>query len=192
MDNVEAELSESSVERSDEVNTLFTVAGEQPITRAIWRKPAPSPAIRWAPNTRKAYVPGWNGFTIWCIENRCPGLPSSPADVGRYLEHLVETEGQSLPTARTRLAAIAAAHRLGRHPDPGADPLVEATLKRLAREYVRLRRHAKGLTAVALAAIRATARIQRVHLDKRRPRETEAQAAGRGAVARYYRGDLQR
>ena len=123
LDNVEAELSESPVERSDEVNTRFTVAGEQPITRAIWRKPAPSPAIRWAPNTRKAYVPGWNGFTIWCVENRCPGLPSSPADVGSYLEHLVETEGQSLATARTRLAAIAAAHRLGRHPDPGADPL---------------------------------------------------------------------
>ena len=61
-------------------------------------------ALSWAPNTRKAYVAGWNDFTSWCIENRCPGLPSDPADVGRYLEHLMETEGKSLATARLRLA----------------------------------------------------------------------------------------
>ena len=46
MDRVEAELSESPADRSDCAYTFFTVAGEQPITRAMWRKPAPSPAIR--------------------------------------------------------------------------------------------------------------------------------------------------
>ena len=49
--------------------------------------------------------------------------------MGRYLEHLVETEGKTLATARTRLAAIAAAHRLGGHPDPTTRPLVKATMK---------------------------------------------------------------
>ena len=75
-------------------------------------------ARSWATNTRRAYIAGWNHFTSWCIEHRFAGLPSAAADVGRYIEHLVETEGKTLATARLRLAAIAAAHRLGGHEDP--------------------------------------------------------------------------
>ena len=133
----------------------------------------------WSPNTRRAYVTGWRDFTRWCLENRCAGLPSALADVGRYLEHLVETEGKALATAPTRLAAITAAHRLGGHPDPVSRPLVKATLKRLAREYGKPRKQAKGLTSEALAAVKATARIQRVDQGKRRRRETKAGAARR-------------
>ena len=139
-------------------------------------------ALSWAPNTRKAFVAGWNDFTSWCIENRCPGLPSEPADIGRYLEYLMETEGKSLATARLRLAAIAAAHRLLGHTDPASLPLVKATLKRLARDHSIARRQAKGLTAEALAAIRATARIQRLDQGKRRDKETKAEAARRALV----------
>ena len=54
-------------------------------------------ALSWSPNTRRAYVAGWNHFTSWCIEHRCAGLPSAAADVGRYIEHLVETEGRRWP-----------------------------------------------------------------------------------------------
>ena len=36
----------------------------------------------------------------------------------------METEGKTLATVRLRLAAIAAAHRLGGHPDPTSRPLV--------------------------------------------------------------------
>ena len=107
-------------------------------------------ALSWAPNTRKAYIAGWNDFTRWCIENRCPGLPSEPADVGRYLEHLMEMEGKSLATARLRLAAIAGAHRLRGHTDPTSLPLVKATLKRLARDHSKARRQARGLNEEAL------------------------------------------
>ena len=106
-------------------------------------------ALSWAPNTRKSYLTGWQDFTKWCIENRCPGLPANPADVGHYIEHLVELQGKSLATARSRLSAIAAAHRLGRHPNPASDPLVQATLKRMAREYGKARKQARGLTAEA-------------------------------------------
>ena len=53
----------------------------------------------WSPSTRRAYVTGWKDFTGWCLEHRCSGLPSLPADVGRYLGHLVETEGKTLATA---------------------------------------------------------------------------------------------
>ena len=59
----------------------------------------------------------------------------------------METGGKALTTARNRLAAIAAAHRLGKHPDPVNDPLVKATLKRLAREYGKPRKQANGLTS---------------------------------------------
>ena len=105
----------------------------------------------WSPNNRRSYVAGWRNFTNWCLEQRCPGLPSTPADIGRYLEELVETQGKSLATARLRLAAIAAAHRLGGHPDPAGRPLIKATLKRLAREHGKPRKQAKGLTSESLA-----------------------------------------
>ena len=53
----------------------------------------------------------------------------------------METRGKALTTAHNRLAAIAAAHRLGKCPDPVKDTLVKATLKRLAREYGKPRKH---------------------------------------------------
>ena len=136
----------------------------------------------WAPTTRRVYTVGWKHFTSWCIENRCPGLPSAAADVGRYLENLVEAEGKTLATVRLYLAAIAAAHRLGGHEDPTTRPLVKATMKRLAREHGKPRKQARGLTKEALAAVKATARIQRVDQGKRRRKETEARAATRAAV----------
>ena len=65
-------------------------------------------------------------------------------------------------------------------------------MKRLAREHGKPRKQANGLTNERLAAVKAMARIQRVHQGKRRRKETESQAAGRGAVARYHRGDLRK
>ena len=91
----------------------------------------------------------------------------------RLLEHLVETQGKSL---------AAAAHRLGGYPDPTSLPLVKATLKRLAREHGKGRPKATGLAFEALAAIKAKARIQRIHQGNRRRKETEAKAAGRALV----------
>ena len=104
-----------------------------------------------SPNTRRAYVAGWNDFTSWCLEHRCAVLPTGPADIGRYLEHLVVTEGRTMANTRMRLAAIAAAHRLGGHEDPTTRPLVKAIMKRLAGEYGKPRKQAKGLTSEALA-----------------------------------------
>ena len=139
-------------------------------------------ALSWSPNTRRAYVAGWKDFTSWCFDNRRPGLAATPVDVGRYPEDMVEQQGRTLATARLRLAAIAAAHRLGKHPDPRSAPLVKATLKRLAREHGKPRRQSKGLTSYALAAVKATARIQWVHQGKRRRKETETEATKRTQV----------
>ena len=110
-------------------------------------------ALSWSPNIRRAYVMGWKQFTSWCIEMGCAGLPSDLATVGRYLEHLVETGGRTLATARLRLATIAAAYRLGKYDDPTSRPVVKATLQRLDREYGKPRKQAKGLTSEALAAL---------------------------------------
>ena len=56
----------------------------------------------------------------------------------------METEGRALASVRLRLAAIAAAHRLGGHEDPTTRPLVKATMKRLAREYGKLQEASQG------------------------------------------------
>ena len=125
---------------------------------------------------------GWRDFTQWCRDTGVRGLPAAPADVGRYLEHLMEARGRALATARSRLAAVSAAHRLAGHPDPASRPLVKAALKRLGREHGKPRKQARGLTAEALAAVRATARTQRVHQGRHRRKETGPQAARRGLM----------
>ena len=136
----------------------------------------------WAPSSRRSYVAGWRDFTQWCLDTGVRGLPAAPADVGRYLEYLVEARGRALATARRRLAAVSAAHRLASHPDPASRPLVKATLKRLGREHGKPRKQARGLTAEALAAVRTSARTQRVHQGRRRRKETGPQAARRALM----------
>ena len=94
----------------------------------------------------------------------------------------MEPQGLTLTTVRQRLAAIAAAHRLRGHEDPASLLLIKATMNRLAREYGKPCKQANGLTSEALAAVKATARIQRVHQGKHRRKETESQNAMRAAV----------
>ena len=55
--------------------------------------------LSWAPNTTKSYLAGWNDFTSWCFRNQWPGLQATPANVGRYLEDLVEARGKAMATA---------------------------------------------------------------------------------------------
>ena len=59
---------------------------------------------------------------------------------------------------------------------------MKATLKRLVREHGRRREQARDLTKDALAAVRATARIQRIHQGKHRRKETETRATRRVLV----------
>ena len=72
--------------------------------------------------------------------------------------------------------------RLSKHSDPVKDPLVEAMLKRLGREYGKPRMQVNSLINERLTVVKATARIQRVHQGKRRRKETVSQAAMRAAV----------
>ena len=165
-----------------ETSALLPTLPEESLADVDLLADARAEARSWSPNTRRTYVAGWKHFTSWCIEHRCAGLPAAAADVGRYIEFLMDTEGRMLATVRLRLAAIAAAHRLGGHEDPTSRPMVKATLKRLAREHGKPRKQARGLTKEVLAAVKATARIQRTDKGKRRRKETESQAAMRAAV----------
>ena len=90
-----------------------------PMPAALASDDARAEAGSWAPSTRRSYVAGWRDFTQWCLDTGVRGLPAAPADVGRYLEHLVEARGRALATARSRLAAVSAAHR---RPPPGRPP----------------------------------------------------------------------
>ena len=107
-------------------------------------------------------------------------LPASPADVSRYIEHLDKTQGRTLATVR--LPAVTASQRHGGHDDPTTRPQVKATLKRLAKEYGKLRKQARRLTFEELPTVKATARIQHVHQSRRRRKRTKAEAANRFAV----------
>ena len=94
-----------------------------------------------------------------------------------------------MATAKLRLAAVAAAHRLGKHPDPIISPLVKATFKRLDREHGKSRKQAQGLTAEALAAVKATARIQRAHQGKLLLKESETEAVAKiGGLGEGFSG----
>ena len=86
-----------------ETSALLQVPPEKvPTAQAAVEAGAKATVLSWAPNTTKSYLAGWNDFTSWCIDHRCPGLPAAPAVVGRYLENLVEIRGKALTTARNR------------------------------------------------------------------------------------------
>ena len=48
---------------------------------------------------KEGLVAGRKDFTVLFLENHCPGLPPSPADIGHCIELIVETEGRFLSTA---------------------------------------------------------------------------------------------
>ena len=84
--------------------------GTHPITLA---------RLRWlVANTQRAYVADWSDFTCGCLEHRCAGLPATPAGVGRYLYHLVETDGRMMATAPAHPVANAGCAPSGLTPGP--------------------------------------------------------------------------
>ena len=150
-------------------------AGEQALDLEL-RRDAQAQRDAWAPSTLRTYRAAWRTFTSWCEGEGLSAQPADPAHIAGFLEHLIEGESRSLATARTYLAAIAAAHRLGAYADPTAHTIVRATLKRLGREHGRPQRQAKPLTAEALAAVRATAG------QRRGIRRESQETAGRRAL----------
>ena len=71
-------------------------------------------------------------------------------------------DGRKPGTIRIGLAAISAAHRQANLPNPAEDEGVRATMRGITRVAGRAQKQAAGLTAVSLAAIRATACVPRI------------------------------
>ena len=99
-----------------------------------------------------------------------------------YLTGLADERRLSVATIRLHRFAIGAAHRSAGLDDPTAHEGVRRVLAGLARANARPQRQARGLTAGALAAIRATARIPRRSQGRAGRLETAGVADRRGLV----------
>ena len=176
---------------TEAAETAIIPPGERVTDLRLWQE-ARAQRDAWAPSTFRTYRAAWKTFTGWCEREGLSARPADPVHVAEFLEHLVEAKGRTLATARTYLAAIAASHRLGGHPDPTLQTIVRATLKRLGREHGRLQRQAKPLTAEALAAVRATAALRRGRKRRESQEAAERRALMDMAILQVMRDGLLR
>ena len=134
-----------------------------------WRIAAAVGASR-AENTVKSYTRAFRAFAAWCAQRGVPDLPANPEAVAAYL------------TERAARAAISDAHKRAGIEDSASHEGVKRVLAGLAREDTRPQRQAKPLTAEALAAIRATAKLPRKFSGRMEPEDT-AQRRGLADIA---------
>jgi site-specific recombinase XerD len=80
-----------------------------------------------APSTLRAYKADLASFKAWCIERNLEPMPSTPEIVGAYLADA--GRGYALSTLRRRVAAIARAHRMTKHPLDTRHPAIRETLR---------------------------------------------------------------
>ena len=127
-------------------------------------------------NTKRAYASAWATWAAWATEHRTAAMPAEPAMLAAYLAGRARG-GATMATVRMAQAAISAAHRLAGHDTPMTEAVRETVrgLSRQAADRGEAPRQAAALTDDVLGRIEATA-------CNRRPRESEAYAAWRGAV----------
>ena len=152
------------------------------LTEADLQRVQEALAAALSPNTRRAYLSHWEAFRSWATGRGLTAAPAAPDAVAAHLAELAETARPS--TLRVRSCAIKAAHKTAGLADPTAGEKVRGTLAGLVRQAAARglggSRQAPGLTATALAAIRATAGQCRSGGSGRR--ESAAAAAKRGLV----------
>ena len=123
-----------------------------------------------AENTVRAYARAFRAFSAWCAQRGVPELPASPEAIAAYLTERA---------AASWRAAISDAHKRAGLEDSASHEGVKRVVAGLAREDTRPQRQAKPLTAEALAAVRATAKLPRKFSDRM---ESEDTARRRGLV----------
>ncbi len=84
-----------------------------------------------ASSTLRAYKADLANFKAWCVERHLDPMPSTPEIVGAYLADA--GRGYALSTLRRRVAAIARAHRIARHPLDTRHPAIRETLRGIGR-----------------------------------------------------------
>ena len=124
-----------------------------------------------APGTWAIYTSHWRHWERWCASNGVPLLPTTPEHLAKYLAERAEIH--TMNTVRTAAAAIGAFHTHAGLDNPAQHDGVKMTLRGLNRQHLNRPRQVKGLSALNLASISATAHIPRY-------REGEAEAKLRG------------
>jgi integrase len=97
-----------------------------------------------APSTLRAYKADLANFKAWCVERNLEPMPSTPEIVGAYLADA--GRGYALSTLRRRVAAIARAHRMTKHPLDTRHPAIRETLRGIARAHGEPPRRSAALT----------------------------------------------
>jgi integrase len=101
-----------------------------------------------APATLRAYTADLSNFKAWCEAHGFEPMPASPETVGAYLA--AAGLGYALPTLRRRVAAIARAHRIAKHPLDTRHPAIRETLRGIARTHGEPARRSAALTTVEI------------------------------------------
>ena len=97
-----------------------------------------------APATLRAYATDFANFRAWCETHGFEPMPANPETVGAYLA--AAGLGYALPTLRRRVAAIARAHRIAKHPLDTRHPAILETLRGIARTHGQPARRSAALT----------------------------------------------
>jgi len=101
-----------------------------------------------APATLRAYAADLANFKAWCEAHGFEPMPASPETVGAYLA--AAGLGYALPTLRRRVAAIARAHRIAKHPLDTRHPAIRETLRGIGRTHGAPARRSAALTTAEI------------------------------------------
>jgi integrase len=101
-----------------------------------------------ADSTLRAYKADLGNYKAWCKDNHLTAMPATPETVGAYLA--AAGAGYSLPTLRRRVAAIARACGVAKHPLDTKHPAIRETLRGIGRKHGARPRRATALTTAEI------------------------------------------
>ena len=134
-------------------------------------------------STKYVYQCAWRSFSGWSNNRGAQPLPSTPALVADYLNHLSEERGLFFSTIVNHRTAIAAIHRGAGHPDPTDNMRVKLVMQTIAQAQGRTTKcPAPLLTDEEMNAVRATADIKRPFGGKGKGMESNKRVASRARV----------
>ena len=169
-------------------NTVVPITAARPARLSDEQQKGIMAAIEYAQSesTRRNYTASWNRFVAWTIEEEFECLPADPEIAAAYMVERAD-EGVSRSTLAVARAAISHQHKEAGLPDPTATERFRKVLRGLTRRGARSstgrQKQATGLTAEALAAIVATARLPRSGPTGRTERSQTAAKRGRIDIA---------
>lgn len=105
-----------------------------------------------AKQTVRIYDQAWRSFAAWCRARNLSALPATPTTVSAYLAEMANV-GYAWATIGVHRAAISAAHRAGRSPDPSVSEDVRDTVDGIARQIGTRGRGADAIRPDDLAAM---------------------------------------